>query len=88
MQPDELGLKRCSREDLVGGDSETNAAIIKELLHGRKGPRRDIVALNAAAAIVAGGLADDLPTGIRLAEKSIDTGKAREKLEALIDLTN
>ncbi len=88
ISPEELGLNRCSPPDLTGGDADANARIIRDILGGKKGPQRDVVVLNAAAAIMVGGLARDLKEGIRLAEESIDSGRALEKLEGLIRLTN
>ena len=61
ITPEDLGISRASPGDLAGGSAETNAAILRRVLHGEPGPRLDVVLLNAAAAIVAGGAADDLP---------------------------
>lgn len=88
ISPEDLGFNRCLPSDLTGGDAETNARIIRDILKGKEGPQRDVVVLNAAAAIMVGGLARDLKEGIRLAEESIDSGRALEKLEDLIRLTN
>lgn len=74
-------------EDLKGGDPATNAAILREVLAGAKGPCRDIVCLNAAAGIVAGGKAPDLQAGFKAAELSIDSGRAREALDGLVRKT-
>jgi len=74
-------------KELKGGDKKENAAITKAVLKGEKGPRRDIVLLNAGAALVAADMADSIKTGIALAEESIDTGKALEKLETLVRFT-
>ena len=70
---------------LAGGDPETNARITRAVLVGETGPCRDIVCLNAAAAILAGDKADNLPQGWGLAQKSIDSGKALEALGRLVD---
>jgi anthranilate phosphoribosyltransferase len=70
--------------DLQGGDRHQNAAIIRAILDGEPGPRRDIVVMNAAAALVAGGRAGDLKEAVRLAAQSIDSGAALAKLERLI----
>jgi anthranilate phosphoribosyltransferase len=83
ISPEQFGLDRCSADDLVGGDATANAAILTEILAGSTGPRRDVVLLNAGAAITAGGLADDLADGIDLARQAIDNGKARQTLEDL-----
>ncbi|OGR22833.1 MAG: anthranilate phosphoribosyltransferase [Desulfobacterales bacterium RIFOXYA12_FULL_46_15] len=74
-------------KDLKGGGREENAAITKAVLKGEKGPRRDIVLLNAGVALVAADMADSIKTGIAIAEESIDTGKALEKLEQLVRFT-
>ncbi len=75
-------------KDIQGGDLKENADIVLDILHGRKGPRRDIVLLNAAPAIVACGRAKTLQEGFQLATESIDSGAAFEKLEALKAVTN
>jgi anthranilate phosphoribosyltransferase len=84
--PEEAGFARCEPADLRGGDAAANAAILREILAGGRGPRRDIVLLNAAAAIVAAGLAPDLRAGAVRAAASIDSGAARRKLEALVNM--
>ncbi|MBN1317684.1 MAG: anthranilate phosphoribosyltransferase [Anaerolineales bacterium] len=88
LDPIELGLPRAKLDDLVGGDAEDNAALIRQVLDGELGPRRDIVLLNAAAALAAGGLAADLRSGLDMAAHSIDSGAAREKLAAMVAFTN
>jgi anthranilate phosphoribosyltransferase len=80
-------MPRASIKDLQGGDREQNAQIIRGLLEGEPGPRRDIVLMNAAAALVAGGRARDLKEGVGLAARSIDDGGARGKLEGLVALS-
>ena len=87
LAPEEYGFERSSLSDIRGGDSAVNARITRELLNGARGPRRDTVLLNAAAALVAGGAAGDLREGIGLAEHSIDSGRARLVLEDLIAFT-
>jgi anthranilate phosphoribosyltransferase len=87
LEPETYGLSLCRPEDLKGGHPNENAEIIKKILQGEKGPKRDVTMLNAAAVIVAGGLADHFKRGIELARESIDSGRAREKLEELIRLT-
>ena len=74
-------------EDLAGGDPAANAAITAAILAGEKGPRRNVVLLNAAAALVAADRADDFKDGIDLARKAIDEGNAKAKLDALIQFT-
>ena len=87
VRPEDFGLPRATIKDLQGGDREQNAQIIRMLLEGAPGPRRDIVLMNAAAALVAGGRARDLKDGVTLAAQSIDGGAARRKLEALVTLS-
>ncbi len=74
-------------EDLAGGDPQANAAITTAVLAGEKGPRRDVVLLNASAALVAAGKAQDFGDGLDLARKSIDDGAAQAKLDALVQFT-
>jgi anthranilate phosphoribosyltransferase len=88
VTPEEFGIKRASIEEICGGDAPTNASIIREILGGTKSARRDIVLLNAAAALVAAGRADPIPEALPLAEKSIDSGAAAQKLEALVRFTS
>ena len=84
ITPEEFGLTTCSPDALKGGDAAKNAAILKAILEGEAGPRRDIVVLNAALAIVAGGVADSIADGIKVAQDSIDSGKAMNCLNELI----
>jgi anthranilate phosphoribosyltransferase len=79
---------RCSLEDLQGGDAEINATLVRGVLNGEGGPRRDIVVLNSAFALVAAGKAIDPAAGIILAEQSIDSGAARQKLADLVRMTS
>src|ERR1035438_5986307 len=81
--PSDFGVKRAFGEDLLGGDAAKNAAIAQETLSGEQGAKRDIVIMNAAAGLIACGLAKDLRNGVKLAEKSIDSGAAAGKLEEL-----
>ena len=83
LDPTELGIPKAQLDDLTSGTPEENADTIVRLLNGERGPKRDIVLLNAAAAIVAGGKAGSLEEGLTLASESIDSGKALEKLEGL-----
>lgn len=80
----ELGLPRARVADLAGGTAETNAAIAWAILEGEKGPRRDIVLLNAAVTLLVAGLTSDLGEALQLAARAIDDGRARRKLEELI----
>jgi anthranilate phosphoribosyltransferase len=85
IDPEELGLSRCTPDDLRGGDPEENARLLWEILSGSiHGPRRDVVLLNAAAALLVAGLVQDLHDGLQRARRSLDSGAAREKLEAYL----
>jgi anthranilate phosphoribosyltransferase len=86
-KPSDFGVQTASLDSLKGGDSSCNAQMILEILRGtsgsQRGPRRDIVLVNAAAGLLAAGLAADLPAGMGLAVRSIDSGAALAKLELL-----
>ena len=84
VSPGDFGLAQAPADALKGGDADYNAEITRSILNGEEGPRRDIVLLNAAAAIVAGGKAGDLNEGVQVAAEVIDSGKALEKLDALV----
>lgn len=88
ITPEQFGFTRCKKEDLTGGTPEENAAITRDILSGKKGPKRDAVALNAGAALYIADKAQTLEEGVRLAEKLIDDGLAEEKLETFIRLSN
>lgn len=83
ITPEEFGMKRASRGALTGGDAETNAQIIQTIFHGERGPRRDALLLNAAAALYVGKAAGSLEQGIALAGEIIDSGKAMTKVKEL-----
>ena len=87
LDPLELGLPRAVLADLRGGTPEENAGILRQVLGGEQGARRDTVLLNAAAALVAGGLAADLREGLRLGAEAIDSGRATRKLDELVEFT-
>ena len=84
LNPKDYGLLQAHPDSIRGGSSQDNALIIREILEGRKGPRRDMILLNAAAAFVAAGLDNDFQEGIERARDSIDSGRSREKLDHLI----
>ena len=88
IEPEDFGLSRASISEIKGGVAETNAQIVLEVLQGEPGARRDIVLLNAAAALVAAGMAGDFSHGIQQAAEAIDSGEALKKLEALKKITN
>ena len=85
IAPEQAGLTRASLSDLKGGDAAQNAAALTRLFGGEHGPYRDIVLLNAGAALMVAGAAKDVQEGVSLAARSLDSGAARAKLKALID---
>jgi len=87
VRPEDVGLSRASIADLQGGDREENAQIIRRVLGGERGPRRDIVLMNAAAALVVGGKARELKEGVGQAAHSVDSNAAATKLAALVELS-
>ena len=88
VTPEQYGFKRCDITDLRGGDGAVNAEIAKAILSGEEqGPKRDCVLLNAGAALYIGGMADSVEAGIRLAAKTIDSGKALDTLHAMVEAT-
>jgi anthranilate synthase/phosphoribosyltransferase len=88
LSPEDLGLELCEPEALQGGSARENAETMGALFSGQKGPIRDVVLLNAAATLVVAGKAAALEEGLGLAAESLDSGKALEKLEGLIRITN
>lgn len=88
ITPEEAGLPRVSSDALKGGDADHNAAALKAVLEGRAGPYRDIALLNAAAALIVAGKADDLKSGVALAAAAVDEGKARAVLDRLVAVSN
>jgi anthranilate phosphoribosyltransferase len=87
VTPEEFGMERATLADISGGDQAANAAIIRQVLRGEKSPRRDVVLLNAAAALVVAGKKDHLADALPVAARSIDGGAAAAKLEALVRFT-
>jgi len=85
ITPEQCGVARASIEDLKGGTAEDNAAITLEILKGAKGPKRDVVLMNAAAGLIAAGKAESFEDGMDLAARSIDSGSALTKLQDLKD---
>jgi anthranilate phosphoribosyltransferase len=83
-----IGFDKAAVSDLAGGDVSENARILRDILEGKKGARRDIAVLNAAAAIYVAGLAPSILEGVKMAEHSIDSGAARAKLAELVEATN
>lgn len=87
IEPEEFGMQRASIAAIAGGDATANAEIIRRILAGEKSPRRDVVILNAAAALVAAGKADHLREAVPVAAQAIDSGAAAEKLAGLVKFT-
>jgi len=87
VRPEDFGMPRATVAELQGGDREENAQIIRQVLSGEHGPKRDIVLMNAAAGLVAGGRAREVKEGAQLAAQSIDSGAALGKLRALVELS-
>jgi anthranilate phosphoribosyltransferase len=87
IKPEDFGLPRAAISDIKGGNAKENGQIVLEVLRGDPGARRDIVLLNAAAALVAAGQATDFREGIKQAAEAIDSGQAMKKLEALKEIT-
>jgi len=88
IEPEEFGMARAKLQEISGGDATENAAIIRAILGGEKSPRRDVVLLNGAAALVAAGRADHIGEAVPLAARSIDSGAAAAKLDALANFTS
>jgi len=88
ISPEDFGIALAKPEDLTGGEIEENKEIALAILKGEKGPKRDIVVLNAGFAIYAAEKAEDIKTGIKLATTMLDSGEALKKLEALIEVSN
>jgi anthranilate phosphoribosyltransferase len=87
VSPDDFGFQRAGLAEIKGGTPEENAAMLQRILDGEKGPLRDVVVMNAAAALLAGDKVGELKAGARLAEEVIDSGRAREKLDGLVKLS-
>jgi len=89
ITPQQLNIQPSAFEDLKGGDAEANASIVRSILDGTDtGPRKDIVVLNAAAAIIVAGLAEDFSSALKIADDSIKNGNAADALEKLIGVSN
>jgi anthranilate phosphoribosyltransferase len=88
IAPEDAGLPRSRPHALHGGDAETNAKALLDVLQGKPGPFRDVAVLNAAAALVVAGRAQDLPAGVVIAQQAIDSGEAEARLDRLIAISN
>ncbi|MCX7747518.1 MAG: anthranilate phosphoribosyltransferase [Clostridia bacterium] len=87
IDPRDLGLQKAGKEDILGGDAKENAEIIRSIFSGMKGPKRDIVVINSAAALYVGKRVSSLRDGVLMAEEVIDSGKAMKKLDELGEVT-
>ena len=87
ITPEDAGLKRVTAADLKGGDAETNAAAVRAMLGGEPGPYRDVVLMNAAAALIVAEKAKDLKDGVRIAAEAIASGAARKTLETMVAIS-
>ena len=88
ISPEDFGFERCTKEDLKGGTPEENAKIVRDILGGQKSHKRNAVLMNAGASLYIGGKADGMKEGIELAAEIIDSGKALETLDKLIEVSN
>jgi anthranilate phosphoribosyltransferase len=88
INPEDIGIPLAKPDALKGGDAEVNAAALRAVLKGTKGPYRDIAILNAAASLIVAGRAKDLKEGAAIATKSLDSGEAEGRLERLIKISN
>ena len=88
ITPEDFGFDRCTKADLLGGTPEENAAITVSILKGEKGHRRNAVLMNAGASLYIGGKAESMADGVKLAAELIDSGKALETLEKLIEISS
>ena len=88
VKPEDFGFTRCTKAELRGGTPEENAKITLSILGGAPGPMRDAVLLNAGASLYIGGKADSMAEGVKLAAELIDSGKALQTLEKLIEASN
>jgi anthranilate phosphoribosyltransferase len=88
ISPEDLGLKKCSIQEIQGGSAEENKRIILNIFNGEMGPKRDVVVLNSAAGLYVANKVNSLEEGISFAQEIIDSGKAKKKLEEMVEFTN
>ena len=88
IKPEDFGFERCSKDALVGGTPDENAAITTSILEGEQGPRRNAVLLNAGAALYLAGKTETIADGVKLAGELIDSGKAKQKLDEFVEKSN
>lgn len=87
LTPEEVGIERSSLADIAGGDGAANARRVRSVLEGERGPARDVVVMNSAAALTAAGAVEDMAEGVAAARASIDSGRAMEALERLVEIS-
>jgi anthranilate phosphoribosyltransferase len=87
IEPEDFGLRKCSKKDLVGGDAAENATITRQILASASGAKRDATILNSAAALYVARRADSIAEGVEIAREMIDTGKAKEQLDRFVELS-
>jgi anthranilate phosphoribosyltransferase len=87
LEPQDLGLQKTKPEDLRGGTPPENARLLRAILEGERGPRHEVVLLNAAAAVLAAGRADDWRQALTIASDSLDSGKAKQRLDRLVEVS-
>lgn len=88
LAPEDFGVPRARLDDLAGGDAQENAGLVRIILEGNKGPRRDVVLVNAAAALLVADRAKNLREGMELAAQSLDSGAALKRLQALVEFSD
>lgn len=88
VHPTDFGLPKSTLDALAGGDAAENADLVRQVLDGAPGPRRDVVLMNAAAVLFVAGVADTLPQAVALAAAAIDTGRARARLDQLVRVSH
>jgi anthranilate phosphoribosyltransferase len=88
IMPEQFGFKRCEKSELAGGTPEENTVILRSVLGGEKGAKRDAAVLNSAAAMYISGKYDSIQNAIKIAEETINSGKAMNKLDEFIRCSN
>ena len=88
LEPQELGVPRSTLDDLRGGTPKENAELLRKVLDGERGPRRDVVLLNAGAAALAAGRAQTWPEAIAIVTESLDSGRAKQSLARLVETSH
>jgi len=87
LKPEDFGFKRSPKSEIIGGSPKTNAKIAIDVLNGQQGPKRDAIILNSAAGLYIGGVASSFEKAIDIAEKTLDNGKAKDKLDKFIEIS-